>query len=85
MNATELPRTDDGQLSAYAWPGGYPLAYYAEDAGPYCPECANQEDAEPPIVAAEVNWEDSEMHCDGCGKRIPAAYGEDDPTLRDRR
>jgi hypothetical protein len=35
-----LPRDDDGQLSQWAWPGGYPLYYMVEDGGALCPTCA---------------------------------------------
>jgi hypothetical protein len=30
------------------------------------------------IVAADVNWEDTELYCDHCNKRIESAYTEDE-------
>jgi len=73
----------DGQLPAYAWPGGYPLFYLAADEYGHtvvlCPEHANAEadydDDE--IVAADVNWEDTELSCEH-GHKIESAYGEDE-------
>jgi hypothetical protein len=91
MKAQELPRDDDGQLSAFAWPGGYPLYYLTEDGGVLCPEDARMAerdklaeyddgtfDPQWHIIAADANWEDPEMYCDHCGNRIPSAYAEDD-------
>jgi hypothetical protein len=28
------------------------------------------------VDACEVNWEEPDMHCDHCGRRIPSAYAE---------
>jgi hypothetical protein len=84
---TELPRNTDGTLASYVWPGGYPVAYYAEDGTTFCPDCANQTDAEPPITAVDANWEDANLYCDGCGQRIESAYAEDEtpnPTIKVR-
>jgi hypothetical protein len=38
-------RDDNGNLPAYAWPGGYPLYYLCADNGVLCPQCANMESA----------------------------------------
>ena len=70
------------ELPRWAWPGGYPMFYVAlEDGTVYCPSCANQEDAAPEITAGDVNWEDPELYCDGCGSRIESAYAEDDAAI----
>jgi hypothetical protein len=71
-------RDDTGKLESYAWPGGYPLFYLADDGSVFCPSCANQGDAEPEITGADVNWEDASLFCDGCGNQILSAYGEDE-------
>lgn len=42
----ELPRDDDGQLSAFAWPGGYAIAYITSDGGVLCAKCAREAEAE---------------------------------------
>lgn len=75
MAAEREPGTD---LPAYAWPGGYPIRYYAEEGDQYCPKCASQDDADPAIVAAEVAWEGPDDFCDGCGAILPTAYGDPD-------
>jgi hypothetical protein len=69
---------ENGRLPRFTDLGGYPLYYLSSNGGTWCPDCANQEDAEPEIVDADVNWEDSELYCDGCPARIPSAYAEED-------
>ena len=86
MNRTDLPRNDDGRLTAYAWPGGYPVFYITKDGGALCPDCAREaeaegltsdpDDAQWCIVAGDVNWEDDALYCDHCNKIIESAYGE---------
>lgn len=68
---------DGAKLPIYAWPGGYPV-FYLDDAGTVlCPFCANNhDDYSGIIVGSEINWEDSNMHCDDCGRRIESAYAE---------
>lgn len=78
-------------LDAFAWPGGYPLFYIFTDGGVICPKCVNDNIAEIDaairgehrhnshggwaIDAADVNYEDDDMHCDHCHKPIESAYG----------
>lgn len=77
---------DDEKLPAYAWPGGYPIHYVTKDNGVLCPDCANNErpadldenDDQWFIVAADVNYEDSELYCDHCNRRIEPAYADED-------
>jgi hypothetical protein len=83
-------RDENGNLPAYAWPGGYPIYYLCADGGILCPQCANKESAvrhadEHPdypdydqwrIVAGEVNWDDTSLTCDNCSQRIESAYGD---------
>ncbi len=38
-----LYRDSNGQLSSYAWPGGYPIYYLDGESGVLCPKCANKE------------------------------------------
>jgi len=77
------------QVQAYAWPGGYPIFYIAEDSGVICPKCV-QENLELcigdpgdlfadqwKIIAHEANWENPDLQCDNCNKFIEPAYGED--------
>jgi hypothetical protein len=79
-------------LPAFAWPGGYPIFYVFTDGGCICPECANENILEIDganrgqgqrnshggwaIDAHDVNWEDGELTCDHCHKRIESAYAE---------
>ena len=37
-----LPRLSNGQLQAYAWPGGYPIFYLDSWNTLLCPACANE-------------------------------------------
>lgn len=70
-----LVKNENGELPAYAWPGGYPMFYVAKDSSVLCPTCANQETEN--IEAGDANWEDPDMHCDQCTRRIESAYAED--------
>ena len=74
-------KNDDGKLPAYAWPGGYPLFYITKDNAVFCASCANEvtEDSNPEdeIVAHDANWEDDNLNCEMCEKRIPSAYASE--------
>jgi hypothetical protein len=80
-----LSNISEGQLPAYAWPGGYPLYYLDKDNGTLCPACATSTMnlTEPPfntweiIIGAGINYEDTHCYCDECSKRIESAYAED--------
>ncbi len=70
-------RDDNGNLPAYAWPGGYPIFYLDSENNVLCPSCANQNDEyTAPIVAHDCNWEDPDLYCDHCDNRIESAYAE---------
>jgi hypothetical protein len=30
------------------------------------------------VIACEVNYEDEDLICDGCGRKIDSAYGEEE-------
>ena len=73
--------------SKYAWPGGYPIFYivgekdkpHHGDIAEFCPSCVPANlGGEDEVIAAEINYEDAELFCDGCGKRIESAYAEDE-------
>ena len=40
----ELPRDDNGRLSAYAWPGGYVIGYLDGEGSTLCANCARKAD-----------------------------------------
>lgn len=73
------------EYEAYAWPGGYEIFYLVKDGGVLCHQCANRElertldpdDDQFHIVASDINYEDSDLFCDHCNRRIEPAYGED--------
>lgn len=70
--------TKDGKLPFYAWPGGYPMFYFDKGNNILCPTCANKNDEySDPIAAYDTNWEDPDLYCDECSKRIESAYTED--------
>ena len=85
-----LPRDDDGELTRWAWPGGYPVYYLTEDGSVLCPGCARMVEADHldtpyddgtfdpqwRIIAADINWEDTELYCDHCCDRIPSAHAD---------
>lgn len=74
---------------AYAWPGGYPLYFICDDGGGLCPSCVKKERRNIlesiahkqhdgwRVVAIEINYEDTHMHCEHCGEDIESAYGEE--------
>lgn len=81
-DALDELRDSNGKLPTYAWPGGYPLYYMAKDGGILCPDCANaykpnrdtEEQLKPVFFA--TNWEDSQLFCEHCDKRIESAYAD---------
>ncbi len=64
-----------GKLEAYAWPGGYDIAYYAEDNGLLCAICANEnrnaDDPQWNIVTYDVTdmWDTPET-CEHCTRSL---------------
>ena len=66
---------DGDLLPRFAWPGAYSLFYITRQGGILCPDCVNDDPDE--IAQRDINLEDPLMYCDGCGKRIPSAYGDE--------
>ncbi len=76
------------RAGAFAWPGGYQLYLICSDGAPLCFDCARKEarnvlDAIDRkdgsgwrVTCCEINYEDSELHCEHCSELIPAAYGD---------
>lgn len=70
----------------YAWPGGYPTFFITSDGAPLCHDCARKQGRSITssirdnsrdgwkVEAQDVNWEDSDLTCDHCGKHIESAY-----------
>lgn len=79
--ANRFERDSDGQLSTLTSLGAYPLYYVDAENNALCADCANEQESEAgnaAIVASDANWEDPEFYCDGCSKRIPSAYADDE-------
>lgn len=79
---TQIARDEDGQYTAYAWPGGYTVFHVCDDGGCLCAKCANDpknpvHEDEPNdgwrIIGSDINWEDADLLCDHCGEQIPAS------------
>lgn len=78
-----------GKMLPSSWPGMYPLFALCSDGGVLCPACVTKERASIfrstheqsrdgwCIAGVDANWEDPQMYCDHCGKRIESAYAED--------
>ena len=88
MNIKEIRLENNGELPAFAWPGGYPLYYVTQDCGILCAskECVNGPEArdidqECPdddqwnVVAYDIHYEGEPLICDHCGAEIESAYG----------
>jgi len=68
--------------------GSYPTVWDMSDGGTLCYKCVcdnigqiarSTRDGERDgwrVVAHGVNWEDTDLSCDDCNKRIESAYGE---------
>ena len=90
---------ENGNLPAYAWPGGYPLLYSSHIPGEgtqgeytLCPDCANatrQGEDESPDGFADVvsgyfvHYEGPPAQCDHCYTLIGSAYGDPDDPCPD--
>ena len=78
-----------GRAEAFAWPGGYPIFYVTSDGASLCPSCVTKERAQImrsthersrdgwAITGRDINWEDPELFCEHCDKRIESAYAEE--------
>jgi hypothetical protein len=73
-------------LDAYAWPGGYPIAYMTIEGDTLCPDCVNAEidlisaakqdnDKQWWVRSQFIHWEGDPEICCHCGKPIESAYG----------
>ena len=74
----------------YAWPGGYPLFFIADDGESLSFEAVRDNLRSVihsmrhgvndgwRVVGCDVNWEDASLYCDHTGKRIGSAYAEEE-------
>ncbi len=73
----------------YAWPGGYPMYLVTSDGAALCPKCCKAEYRQIvysikhnlqdgwKVEGYDINWEDPNLYCDHCSKRIESAYAEE--------
>lgn len=77
----------NGNVQSHAWPGGYPLYYLMQDGEAICPACVSSNrklineafaDHDPQwnVLGVDANWEDENMYCCHCNKKIESAYGD---------
>jgi hypothetical protein len=74
------------RAGSLAWPGGYTLYLITRDGAALCFKCAQAEFRQIAwdylndcstgwrVEACDVNYEDSELTCEHCNKRIEPAY-----------
>jgi hypothetical protein len=77
----QLRDSNGGELPAFAWPGGYPMYYLAEDGEILCPDCANRKndaDAAWRLVGYDVHFEGPTLSCSHCGADIVSGSGDPD-------
>jgi hypothetical protein len=73
----------------YAWPGGYPLYFVTSDGAALSFEVVRSEFRQVAaaiadddtcggwrVIACDVNWEDTDLHCEHSGDLIESAYGD---------
>ena len=78
---------EDGKLTVYAWPGGYPVLYLMSDGESLCPACAQMaqdeglggaDDPQWDIRDGYIHWEGAPETCAHCNVAMESAYGDPD-------
>lgn len=77
----------------YAWPGGYPMYFVANDGEALSFEAVKEnyrnilyatkykQNNGWRIVGVDINWEDENLYCGHNGQKIASAYGENDEHI----
>ena len=86
MKRLAIKRDENGRCEKYVFPGGYPIYYICADGGILCPNCVDVErelidsadecDRQWMVIGQEINYEDDQLYCDNCNKRIKPAYSD---------
>jgi hypothetical protein len=80
MASLDSFKNSDGTLTAYAWPGGYPVIYLDGDNSVLCAKCATESLKDDicsfRAVAADIHYEGPAEICENCNAEIPSAYGD---------
>lgn len=77
-----LTLNSQGELDAYAWPGGYPIIYLDGENSTLCAKCATRDFNDSDVrdeykpIAAVIYYEGPTIQCDDCGVDIESAYGD---------
>lgn len=78
------------RYGGYTWPGGYPMFFVTSDGAALHFDCVkenfrsvvdsikNKIDDGWRVVGCDINYEDNDLICDQCGKKIESAYGEEE-------
>jgi hypothetical protein len=73
----KLREQHNGELPAFAWPGGYPMLYLTACNGILCADCATKHtDERDPVEAWDIHWEGPPESCEECNREIESAYGD---------
>ena len=66
---------ENGKLTAYAWPGGYPIVYLTREGDELCADCAQDDET---VTGFYVLEEGPAVYCEEphCGKEIGSASGD---------
>jgi len=78
----KLPRDYNGELSLYAFPGGYRILYLTKNNDVLCGDCARESETEYQWdfndlpYAAFIHWEGDPLYCAECNKVLESEYGE---------
>ena len=73
----------------FAFPGGYPMYFIAQDGEPLSFEAVRDNfrtvcyahmngESQWAIEAVEINWEDPDLYCSHTNERIESAYAENE-------
>jgi len=74
------------EYKSHTWISGYEISYVTKDGGVLCHQCANAnllrtldpDDDQFHVVDEFINYENSNLYCDHCNRRIEPAYGEEE-------
>jgi hypothetical protein len=83
-NAEIRDRVLSDLFASFAWPGGYPIAYYISEHNQLtgdvlCADCAKEEVIDNRgSVYTDIYYEGPAEYCAGCNREIESAYGDPD-------
>jgi hypothetical protein len=73
-----------GKVRSHSYVGGYPIFYVTTDNEVLCPRCVGENldeccdpDSHMLVTTHAANWNDADLSCNECSRRIESAYGEE--------